>query len=111
VIVTGTFALPAAHAFGQPGFHQVVTATRRLPPGIGGRRVIVSLRDVSRPRQRCSEDHPLSGCATVDWSDDPSRPKVPPGGVFRNAVTIGRQTLHLRCNGTLARTPQPFRPG
>jgi hypothetical protein len=115
VIAGGTFALPAAHAFGEPGFHQVLTASRRLPARLHGVRIVLTLSDASRPRQRCAEEHPLSGCATVDWSDDPSRPAVPPSGVFRNSITFrtraGRVTLFLHPNGTLTRLPEPFRPG
>ena len=115
MIVAGSFALPAAQAFGRPGFHQVVSITRRLPKGPGGRRIVVVLRDASRPHRRCASDHPLSGCATVDWADDPARPKVPPDGVFRNRVTVrtvaGPVTLYLHANGTLGRRPDPFRPG
>ena len=115
MIAGGSFSLPAAQAFGEPGFHQVVTATRRLPARLQGVRIVLTLRDVSRPRQRCASEHPLSGCATVDWSDDPSRPKVPAGGVFRNELTVrtraGALTLFLHPDGTLSRRPERYRPG
>lgn len=112
VLAAGTLTLPAAQAFGEPGFHQVLVAhtqlPRRLPPG---KRLVLTLRDTSRPGVRCSSQHPLSGCATVDWSDDPSRPKVPRGGVFRNALTIGRETYFLSETGRLARRPDAYSPG
>jgi hypothetical protein len=114
----GRLHLPAALGFGQPGFHEVLVAAGRLPrrlPPAKGLRLVVSLRDLGRPGQTCSSEHPLSGCATVDWSDDPGRPKVPRGGVFTNALTLrlvsGTRTYYLRANGTLSRTPEPFRPG
>src|SRR5262249_42721925 len=61
---------------------------------------LVTLRDAGRPGQTCGSEHPLSGCATVDWSDATSRPSVPPGGVFNNSVVLslatGPLTLFLR---------------
>lgn len=106
---TGSLAVPAAHAFGDPGFHQVVVA-RGVVAGSGAR-LSVSLRDASRPRQRCGFDHPLSGCATVDWSDDPLRPNTPRSGVFTNAVVVAGRTLYLRPSGALSSRPEPFTPG
>jgi hypothetical protein len=108
--------LQAANAFGEPGFHQVLTTAARLPARLpGSARLVLSLRDLSRPSQRCGFDHPLSGCATVDWSDDPSRPNVPPGGVFTNAITVrltsGPRTVYLRSSGALSDRPEPFAPG
>ncbi len=117
-VFAGEFRLPAASAFGEPGFHQVLVAVGREPRGSHSRsgfRLVLSLRDASRPRQHCSSDHPLSGCATVDWADDPSRPNVPPGGVFQNSVTLrlvsGAHTFFLRPSGALAGRPQPYEPG
>jgi hypothetical protein len=117
-LTAGVLDLPAAQAFGEPGFHQVLAATRRLPRRLGGSagmKLVLTLRDATRPRQRCSSDHPLSGCATVDWSDDPSRPGTPPSGVFRNTLTIqlasGRRTFFLRPTGTMGLRPNPFEPG
>ena len=116
--VSRQLTLPAAHAFGEPGFHQVLTASARLPGRLvvaSAWHVVLALRDAGRPGQRCAIDHPLSGCATVDWSDDPSRPNVPPDGVFRNALTVrvagGTRTLFLRQSGALAATPDPYQPG
>ena len=118
VLAVGTFRLPAASAFGQPGFHEQVTINSSVPvtpaPAVG-RTLVIQLRDSSRPGQTCSEDHPLSGCATVDWSDSIDRPKVPPGGVFDNSLTMplagGPATLFLRADGALAARPEAFNPG
>lgn len=112
------FRLPAASAFGEPGFHEALTIRASVPvvlaPG-AGRTLVVRLHDSSRPGQSCSEDHPLSGCATVDWSDSPDRPRVPPGGVFDNSLTLplagGPATLFLRADGTLNTRPEAFDPG
>lgn len=120
VIASGVFEIPAASAFGDPGFHAVLRAAapaRRTASGdfSGSRRLVLSLRDLSRPGQTCSNDHPLSGCATVDWSDNPSRPNVPPSGVFDNSVTLGLKggpvTLFLSDSGTLEDRPVEFDPG
>lgn len=105
----GTFPLPAAQAFGDRGFHYVVVVSGRVVRG--GSRITLTLRDVSRPGQRCTSEHPLSGCATVDWSDDPSRPGTPASGVFRNTIRIGGRTLFLRESGALAVRPDAFTPG
>jgi hypothetical protein len=111
-VAHGTLSLPAAQAFGEPGFHQVLVARARLPTELPrGTRVVLTLRDVSRPGVRCSSEHPLSGCATVDWADDPSRPKVPSGGVFRNALTMGGESYFLSESGRLARRPDAYTPG
>ncbi len=117
-VASGTLPLPAAQAFGEPGFHQVLTATARVPSRLGrsaGMKIVLTLRDVTRPRQTCSQDHPLSGCATVDWSDDPLRPNVPQSGVFINSVDVRlkseSRTYYLSENGTLARRPDRFQPG
>lgn len=117
-LAAGELRLPAATAFGAPGFHQVVTAAGRVPTGLRAPsrfRLVVSLRDASRPKQTCSSDHPLSGCATVDWADDPSRPKVPPGGVFQHTLTVrlgsGSRTFYLTPAGSLARQPNRYEPG
>lgn len=112
VVAAGTLSLPAATTFGAPGFHQVLVAEARLPRRIpAGKRLVLTLRDASRPRQRCSYDHPLSGCATVDWADDPSRPRVPPSGVFLDRLLVGEETYFLTARGALARRPDPYEPG
>lgn len=76
---------------------------------------MVRLRESSRPGQTCSKDHPLSGCATVDWSDSRDRPKVPASGVFDNSLTLplagGPATVFLRADGALATRPEAFNPG
>ncbi len=118
VLAAGTFRLPAASAFGEPGFHEPVTIRANVPVApapAAGRTFVVALRESSRPGQSCREDHPLSGCATVDWSDSPGRPKVPAGGVFDNSLTLplagGPGTLFLRADGTLNTRPEAFDPG
>ena len=117
-LTTGEFRLPAAGAFGAPGFHEVLTATYEVPAGLGsteGLRLVLRLRDVTRPQSICSRDHPLSGCATVDWSDAESRPNVPRGGVFDNSITLrlgsGPLALFLSESGALNREPDRFDPG
>ena len=81
--------LPTAAAFGQPGFREVFVDTHALPPKVdttAGVRLVLRLWDVGRTQETCSLYHPLSGCATVDWSDFEGRPGVPPGGVFENSL-------------------------
>lgn len=118
VLASGELTLPAAQAFGDPGFHEILTATAVLPADFGptaGRRLILALRDASRPRQTCDQEHPLSGCATVDWSDFEDRPNVPPGGVFDQYLTLqtadGPRTFFLSAAGTLAAAADPYEPG
>lgn len=118
VLLSGSLRLPAATSFEAPGFHEVLVAHGQVPARVAPApryRLTLMLRDRGRPRLRCSTDHPLSGCATVDWADDPSRPKVPAGGVFSNRITIrlGRaiETLYLRRSGLLARVPDAYVPG
>ena len=113
----GEFRLPAASAFGEPGFHEVLTATQDLPPDLGttaGLKLVLKLRDAGRPVQTCSGNHPLSGSATVDWSDALSRPKVPLGGVFDNSLNVqyvsGARTFFLSEGGTLNKEPHPLNP-
>ena len=104
----GVFQVPAAQSFGDPGFHYAVVVHGRLAGS--GRRLTLSLRDLTRPNRRCSTEHPLSGCVTVDWSDFPSRPHVPRGGVFRNELAVGGLRLKLRESGALAAKPDPYSP-
>ena len=47
----------------------------------------------------------------MDWSDDESRPNVPPGSVFDNRLELGEQTYFLSESGALAGAPDAFRPG
>lgn len=118
VLATGLFTLPAASSFEDRGFHEVLTATHQLPSDVAfpeGARLVVSLRDATRPDQRCTRQHPLSGCATVDWSDADGRPGVPTGGVFNNSVTVhlvqGPRTFFLSESNSLLDVPDAFRPG
>ena len=116
VLASGTFGVRAANAFGDPGFHEVLVATATTPPGgETGRTLVVRLRDAGRPDQTCDSEHPLSGCATVDWSDSEDRPNVPAGGVFDNHLTVnlasGPRTFFLSETGALADEPDAFSPG
>ncbi|MFQ5408950.1 MAG: hypothetical protein ACE5FI_11105 [Anaerolineales bacterium] len=118
VLASGEFDLPAANAFGEPGFHAAYSFTHEIAVAaevLSGKRLVVSLWDASRPDQVCGRDHPLSGCATVDWSDAEGRPNVPPGGVFDNSLTIedaiGIQTFYLSESDVLADAPDRYDPG
>ena len=108
ILASGVFQLPAPGAFGEPGFHEALTATHELPTDLGamaGSRLVLRLWDAGRPEITCRGEHPLPGCATVDWPDAPGRPKVPPGGVFDNSITLkfaaGERRLFL--------SPAPWR--
>ena len=118
LLASGTISLPAASSFDGPGFHEAVTVSATVPAALGpspGNKLVLTLRDSGRPEQACSQQHPLSGCATVDWSDSPSRPNVPPNGVFDNHIVVvtagGELTLFLREDGRLATEPEQFDPG
>lgn len=114
----GVFRLAAASSFDDPGFHAVVAVSgpvRREVAARGKQRLVLTLRDPGRPEEACTSEHPLSGCATVDWSDAEDRPHVPPGGVFDNRLTIGlasgARKFYLRESGALATSPGTFEPG
>ncbi len=118
VLASGAFDLPAATAFGAPGFHEVLSATHLTPSDLGpttGQRLVMKLWDAGRPTTTCSSEHPLSGCATVDWSDATSRPKVPAGGVFVNSLTLqlvsGVRAFFLSESGSLNDKPDSYNPG
>lgn len=116
VVAAGTLDLPAAAEFGDPGFHEPLFVEGTIPEAAAaGGRLIVSLRDAERPDQACDSEHPLSGCATVDWSDAETRPNVPSGGVFDNSLTIVTAdetlTAYLSESGDLAAEPDAFDPG
>jgi hypothetical protein len=76
---------------------------RRNAGGRAGDTLVVALGDATRPRSTCAADHPLSGCATIDWfgAEDGRR-----GQPLRNSVTIdlasGPQTFYLRETGGLS---------
>lgn len=89
-----------------------------VPADLGptvGLRLVLALQDLSRADQQCDREHPLSGCATVDWSDSEGRPNVPAGGVFDNRVTLslgaGERDFFLSESGTLLPAADAFRPG
>ena len=77
--------------------------------------LVLTLRDLGRPQQGCSREHPLSGCATVDWSDFDGRPNVPPGGVFEHRLVLqlasGAQAFFLSDSGSLNEAPDRYKPG
>ena len=68
-----------------------------------------------RPAPTCSQERPLSGCATGDWSDAEDRPNVPAGGVFnhslRLALSSGDQVFFFSETGNLEEGPDAFDPG
>ena len=117
LLASGTLDLPAALAFGDPGFHQVLTAQATLPnvAAPAGAQLVLILRDLTRPNQSCDREHPLSGCATLDWSDSEGRPGVPPGGVFEQRLTLALagtpQDLFLSEQLGLESQPNDFSPG
>ena len=117
-LASGEFWLPAAMSFGAAGFHEVLTDSQTIPKDITaavGRRLVLTLRDVGRPEQRCAREHPLSGCATVDWSDFDGRPNVPQGGVFEHRLVLqlasGEQSFFLSDSGSLSEAPDRYKPG
>jgi hypothetical protein len=116
-LMSGSFQIPAANAFDDPGFHETFVLTGAVPAAAGGvsGELIVRLFDVGRPDQTCDRDHPLSGCATVDWSDFENRPGVPVGGVFDNHLSVvstsgGPVELFLSERRGLAATPDQYSP-
>ena len=117
-LASGELLLPAATSFGSPGFHEVLTDSQTIPGDIAaaaGRRLVLILRDLGRPEQRCGREHPLSGCATVDWSDFDGRTGVPPGGVFEHRLVLqlasGEQSFFLSDSGSLNEAPDRYKPG
>jgi len=118
VLAAGEIDLSAAQAFGEPGFHSAFMLVHELEADVTSReakRLVVTLWDAGRPAQICDREHPLSGCATIDWSDAESRPNVPPGGVFNNSLTLelesGSLTFFLSETGVLRDAPDAYDPG
>ena len=117
-LASGELLLPAAMSFGTRGFHEVLTDSQTFPADItaaAGRLLVLTLRDLGRPEQRCSREHPLSGCATVDWSDFDGRPNVPQGGVFEHRLVLqlasGEQSFFLSDSGSLSEAPDRYKSG
>ena len=116
VLLEGEVELVAASAFGDPGFHEVLVVTGTIPQAVAGMTGELSVRlvDIGRPDQKCDREHPLSGCATVDWSDFEDRPGVPAGGVFDNHLNLvsmsGPLQLFLSETDGLAETPDSYSP-
>ena len=118
LIAQGEFRLSAANAFGDPGFNSTIQIVDPIDFDGGstsGWTLSVMLFDLDRPAQTCSQEHPLSGCATVDWSDAEDRPNVPAGGVFNNslrlALSSGDQVFFFSETGNLEEGPDAFDPG
>jgi len=110
VLASGELALPGAAQEGDPGSHEVLIAghlVRSDLPATSGKLLILTLRDATRPALACASEDPEDGCATIDWSDDPDRPRVPPDGAFENRLDLelvsGVRRLYLsrtlRLNG------------
>jgi hypothetical protein len=81
-----TLRIPAAgnFQFNDLGFHFRARSSGNLPEILGpttGRTLVFSLRDAGRPEMTCNDEHPLSGCATVDWDDFDT-------GHFTNKLTV-----------------------
>ena len=123
VLTSDIIELPAAASFDDAGFHAPVLIQTRIPtdaPAQAGGRIVLVRRDDGRPRQTCGSQHPLSVCATLDWSDFPDRPGVSPqrhagepppparGGGDAGSVPLGngrsdRRTRSLRTRLTTHR--------
>ena len=96
ILAAGVFRLAAADSFESEGFHQVLEASASVPAGFtvpAGARLVLVLRDQSRPDQTCNREHPLSGCATV---------------LHRAS---GDRALFLSETGVLAAAPDAYSPG
>ncbi len=109
VLGAGELMLPFAPALAGPGFHERFDV--RVPaPGSSspsaGARLVVRLSDASRPSVECDRQHPLSGCATLDYPE--------PNALLRNFVevetTAGRRTYHFADSQLLGTEIVP-RPG
>ena len=118
ILATGEFELPAVTSQEAEGYHQALAATHNLPTDLGptaGSMLVIRIWDAGRPEQTCSEDHPISGCATVDWGAAIDRPSVPPGGVFDNSITFelatGERSFYLsEFEGALNDEPDSLEP-
>ena len=117
ILAAGELELSSVNSQDEAGYHQVLTATDNLPSDLGptaGSMLVIKLWDAGRPEQTCSEDHPISGCATVDWGDAIDRPSVPPGGVFDNSITFelatGEHSFFLSESGALNDEPDALEP-
>ena len=118
ILAAGELGLSSVNSSHELGYHQVVTATHNLPSDLGpttGFMLVLKLCDAGRLDATCSSEHPISGCATVDWSDAGSRPSVPPGGVFDNSITFqmatGLRSFFLSESGALNDEPDVLVPG
>ena len=117
ILAAGELALAFVGSQQEPGYHGVLTATHELPSDLGpttGLMLVLRLWDAGRPEMTCNSEHPISGCATVDWSDARNRPSVPPGGVFDNSITFemasGERSFFLSESGALNDEPDVLVP-
>jgi hypothetical protein len=116
VLLSGSFQIPAAASFDDPGFHETLVVTGAVPDTASGAsgELVVRLFDIGQPNRACDRDHPLSGCATVDWSDFENRPGVPTGGVFDNRLRVVSTStavdFFLSERRGLAMTPDEYSP-
>ena len=117
VLASGDPPPPGRAGVRRAGFHAVLSAQATLRDVVApaGSRLVLSLRDATRPEQSCESEHPLSGCATVDWSDFEGRPGVPDGGVFTQRLTLaladGPRDFFLSEREGLASQADDFSPG
>lgn len=102
-LASGLLRVPAALTPGKPE-HPYTFGQDLRPEAIarGGETLVVRLRDASRPGKTCANDHPLSGCVTIDWFAEDASGRGEP---LRNIVTLdlatGPHTFFLHENGTL----------
>jgi len=112
VLARGSLPLAAADDPDDPAFHTIFVVDHQLPEDLGatqGRTLALALRDLTRPGMACVSEDRESGCATVDWSDEPSTPGTGPGGVLLNLLRAelasGLKELYLSRTFTLADVP------
>jgi hypothetical protein len=106
----GLVRVPAALAPGEPGSEQVFRfgqAARNVEETQPGQTLVVTLRDAGRPRVTCADDHPLSGCVTIDWfgGGDGSGGGEPLENIVTLDLRSGERTFYLWETGMLASEP------
>ena len=98
---------------GSPNFNSAITQVHTVPVDLGptaGQRLVLSLRDASRPDQFCDPTDPsgglFEGCAVVDWPF-PGRRGI---NLVELALASGDRTFHLRMSDELSDDPEPEGP-
>ncbi len=89
-LTSGTFEVPQFSRTSDATYHTARAASGTLPatlPDTVGRQLVIELFDVDNPTVRCTFDHPLGGCTTIDWDDFQESANVPPSGYFDNSFT------------------------